>query len=299
MTATGGEAETLEAVAGALHRTIQTGRPAPLPEGAGSFAELNTALADLTRYALALSQGDLEQSVAHRGMMAGALKALQAALRHLTWQTQRIAAGDFSQRVDFMGEFSAAFNSMVVALADARSELDERNRQLQELADRLEHLAVTDALTGAFNRRRFDELVRGELERTRRYGSPLSLVLLDVDHFKRVNDTFGHDVGDAVLIELAALIRVLMRSVDSLARWGGEEFVVLTPGVGGAACVGFAERVRESLGAHVFPGAGHVAASFVVAEYELGDTEHTLFSRADSALYLAKERGRDRVVLAE
>jgi diguanylate cyclase (GGDEF)-like protein len=286
----------------ALRAAVARGRREPLPAaaaGAAGLEELLDELVDVSRFALALSQGDLDQKLRHSGMMAGSLKALQGALRHLTWQTQRVAGGDFSQRVDFMGEFSEAFNSMVVALGEARAELAQTNRELQELNERLEEMATTDALTGASNRREFNGLVHTEVTRAHRYDQPLSLFILDIDHFKRVNDTFGHEIGDVVLVELADLLRAAMRGGDSLARWGGEEFVVLTPGVDGCGSLELAERMRAGVAAHVFPVAGRVTVSIGVAKYVAGDTANKLFSRADSALYAAKQGGRDRVELAK
>ena len=176
------------------------------------------------------------------------MKNLDAALRHLTYQTQRVAAGDFTQRVDFMGEFSEAYNSMVVALDKARTELGERNELLQAQTAKLEELATTDALTGAYNRRKFNRLILAEIARVSRYEHPLSLLILDIDHFKRVNDTHGHEAGDEVLVVLAGLIRAGIRATDSLARWGGEEFVVLSPEVTVDEAMGLAERLRSAAG---------------------------------------------------
>ncbi len=222
---TGPDAPDLSAALAALRRTLDTGRREPLPpelEGGADLEALLDELAALYQFALAISQGDLERSLAVKGSMAGALKTLHAALRHLTWQTQRVAAGDFSQRVAFMGEFSEAYNSMVAALEAARTELAERNEELQTLALQLEDLATHDPLTGVFNRRKFNELTAAEIERALRYPQPLSLFILDIDHFKLVNDRHGHEAGDAVLVSLAGLLRAEIRSTDSLARWGGE-----------------------------------------------------------------------------
>jgi diguanylate cyclase (GGDEF)-like protein len=167
--------------------------------------------------------------------------------------------------------------------------------KLQRQSDQLEALATTDALTGLWNRRKFNELVAGEVARAHRYSQPLSLGLLDVDHFKRVNDTYGHDVGDAVLRELADVVRGQVRSVDVVARWGGEEFVVLGPGVPVAGCAELAERIRAAAAGHMFPAVGRVTVSVGVTEYTHGDTPDSLFARADKALYAAKDGGRDRV----
>ena len=296
-----GDDSALEATLSAIRATLRSGRRAALPAELEANVELDgllNELADLYRFTLAVSQGDLEQPLAARGSLAGALKTLDAALRHLTWQTQRVAAGDFTQRVDFMGEFSEAFNSMVVALDRARAELDERNALLQAQAVKLEELATTDALTGVYNRRKFNDLTLAEVERVRRYGHPLSLLILDIDHFKRVNDTYGHEAGDEVLVVLAGLIRAAIRATDSLARWGGEEFVVLSPDVTLEGEAELAERLRAAASTHEHSSVGTVTASFGVAQYRAGETPDELFARADEALYRAKEGGRDRVELA-
>jgi diguanylate cyclase (GGDEF)-like protein len=297
----GGDDAALAAALAAIRATLRSGRRAPLPAGLEDNAELDgllNELADLYRFTLAVSQGDLEQPLTARGSLAGSLKTLDAALRHLTWQTQRVAAGDFTQRVDFMGEFSEAFNSMVVALDKARTELDERNELLRAQAAKLEELATTDVLTGTFNRRKFNELILAEIERVRRYGHPLSLLVVDIDHFKRTNDAHGHEAGDEVLIVLAGLIRAGIRATDSLARWGGEEFVVLSPEVSVEEAAGLAERLRSAAGTYKYSFVGRVTASIGVAQHRVGETPDELFARADEALYRAKEGGRDRVEVA-
>ena len=297
----GGDDSALEAALAAIRATLLDGRRESLPVELEANAELEALLDDLAelyRFTLAISKGDLEQPLSLRGSLAGSLKNLDAALRHLTYQTQCVAAGDFTQRVDFMGEFSEAYNSMVVALEKARTELDERHELLQAQAAKLEELATTDALTGAYNRRKFNELILAEIERVRRYGHPLSLFILDIDHFKRINDTRGHETGDEVLVVLAGLIRAGIRATDSLARWGGEEFVVLSPEVTVEEAMGLAERLRAAAGTHEYSFVGKVTASIGVAQHRAGETADELFARADEALYRAKQGGRDRVELA-
>ena len=290
----GGDDSALAEALAAIRATLRSGRRAALPAGLDGNAELGellSELADLYRFTLAVSQGDLEQPLTARGSLAGALKTLDAALRHLTWQTQRVAAGDYTQRVDFMGDFSEAFNSMVVALDEART-------VLQVQAVKLEELATTDALTGAYNRRKFNDLTLAEVERVRRYGRPLSLLILDIDHFKRVNDAHGHEAGDEVLVVLAGLLRAGIRATDSLARWGGEEFVVLSPDVTLEGEAELAERLRAAAAAHDHAPVGTVTVSLGVAQHRPGETPDELFARADEALYRAKKGGRDRVELA-
>ena len=297
----GGDDSALEAALAAIRATLLDGRRESLPVQLEANAELEALLDDLAelyRFTLAISKGDLEQPLSLRGSLAGSLKNLDAALRHLTYQTQCVAAGDFTQRVDFMGEFSEAYNCMVVALEKARTELDERHELLQAQAAKLEELATTDALTGAYNRRKFNELILAEIERVRRYGHPLSLFILDIDHFKRINVTRGHETGDEVLVVLAGLIRAGIRATDSLARWGGEEFVVLSPEVMVEEAMGLAERLRAAAGTHEYSFVGKVTASIGVAQHRAGETADELFARADEALYRAKQGGRDRVELA-
>jgi diguanylate cyclase (GGDEF)-like protein len=292
--------ELLRAGLEAVAATLRSGRRPELPPTLAGDAELGRLLDELVslnRFVLAVGNGDLDQRLDMRGSVAGALKSLQASLRHLSWQTRRVAEGDFSQRVDFMGEFSGSFNSMVVALAQARAELAESNERLLAQALKLEELATHDALTGVFNRRKFNELIDLEIERVDRYGSRLSFIITDIDHFKRVNDTLGHEMGDAVLVSLAAVLRGCVRAVDSVARWGGEEFVVLLPQVGVDGAAELADRLRVAVRDNGLPGG--VTVSCGVAEHRPSESPDDLFARADRALYQAKESGRDRVAIAE
>jgi diguanylate cyclase (GGDEF)-like protein len=172
----------------------------------------------------------------------------------------------------------------------------------KERADRETYeLATTDSLTGVYNRRTFKELAEPQLSRSRRAHLPVSLLLLDLDHFKRINDTYGHLAGDDVLREFSRLVREGLRKEDLLARYGGEEFVVLLPGTGAAAAQVSAERIREDVAARQLDANGHlvrVTVSIGVAS-EAGDTLPSLeamLGRADEALYQAKNQGRNKVV---
>ena len=110
-----------------------------------------------------------------------------------------------------------------------QDELQQKNRQLEDMLTRVETLAIVDSLTGIFNRRRFETILGNEFKRATRYKTPLSCLMIDIDHFKQINDTHGHQDGDIVLREIAQIIQTSIREVDTLARWGGEEFVVLSP----------------------------------------------------------------------
>ncbi len=161
--------------------------------------------------------------------------------------------------------------------------------------ERLKQLATTDTLTGICNRRHFDEALEHEINRAARHSSPLSLILFDIDHFKRVNDTFGHQTGDQVLAQLAGAVGGSIRTTDLFARWGGEEFIVLMPGSDLNAAHLLAEKLRMTLENQPFPDVGQVTCSFGVAEYKPGDNADGLMKNLDLCLYLAKASGRNRV----
>ena len=171
---------------------------------------------------------------------------------------------------------------------------DNRVR-LQALTQDLGVKATTDPLTGLHNRLKLESTLPAEMARADRYDTPLSLVLYDVDHFKKVNDTYGHPVGDKVLIQLSRFVPNLIRNTDFLARWGGEEFLILVPGSDGAMAFQAAEKLREAISHVVFDEVGSITCSFGVAEYIPGESVADLITRADDALYRAKADGRNQV----
>ncbi|MHB1051503.1 MAG: diguanylate cyclase [Thiobacillus sp.] len=161
--------------------------------------------------------------------------------------------------------------------------------------ERLQQLATTDTLTGICNRRCFDETLEREVSRAARLSSPLSLILFDVDRFKRINDTFGHPTGDQVLAQLAGAVGGAIRTIDLFARWGGEEFAIMLPGSDLNAGSLLAEKLRSMLEKQPFADVGQVTCSFGVAEYAPGDDIDGLIKKADLCLYRAKTSGRNRV----
>ena len=184
-------------------------------------------------------------------------------------------------------------------VADAERALkaaQQANSRLRSAIFSLEKLASTDRLTSAWNRRRFEETIDGETHRSARYGHPLSMLLLDIDHFKRINDTHGHTEGDRVLVEVSTQVRAIMRRSDSLTRWGGEEFIVLMPNTGLERAMAMAERIRETVAAGEVEGIGRLTVSIGVAEYLPSERAPEWLDRTDRAMYRAKNEGRNRVV---
>lgn len=159
----------------------------------------------------------------------------------------------------------------------------------------LERQALTDSLTGIHNREKFDETLSLELERARRYNTPLSLIMFDIDHFKEVNDAHGHQAGDMVLISLSRIIAAHIRENDIFARWGGEEFMILAPGIPVESAALLAEKLRALVEAADFSPVGRVTISLGVAQFRPDDTPRSLAKQVDDALYRAKRGGRNRV----
>jgi diguanylate cyclase (GGDEF)-like protein len=236
-----------------------------------------------------------------------------------------VEKGDFTQEVHFMGEFSVAFNNMVrqlnktllelkqkeetlTALTDTlRNEVDNRNtvvEALQESEARLKYLASHDPLTGIFNRLSFIEMASAELKNAARSGINCCMVIMDLDHFKQFNDTYGHVSGDEALRHAVRILSGGLRKGDFLGRYGGEEFTVFFFNADAEAGMAIAERLRNALASSpvlLENQAVQITASFgvAVAEGDPGETEYVqkLIADADIALYSAKRQGRNRVVL--
>jgi diguanylate cyclase (GGDEF)-like protein/PAS domain S-box-containing protein len=181
------------------------------------------------------------------------------------------------------------------ALTKAKEDAETSARALAEANLELKRLATIDPLTGTHNRRALENAVQLELERMQRYGEPFSLLLLDIDHFKAINDRFGHQAGDRVLVELSRCVGDELRTVDVLSRWGGEEFAVLLPNTDIEQARQVAEKLRQQIATLSFPAVGRVTSSFGVAQCQPDETADELFRRADQALYAAKSAGRNRV----
>lgn len=197
-----------------------------------------------------------------------------------------------------MERLSAEVMQLNTELAEAQRALTRQNQSLQRSHQQVLETSRTDALTGAANRRRFDERLLEEMERAKRGSAGLSLALADVDHFKRVNDEFGHPAGDAVLKALVQTMRAGTRPYDLVARWGGEEFVILLPQTGVEPAAMIADRIRVAFADQIVPAVDRpITVSFGIAVARAGDTAETLLARADEALYQAKAGGRNRVCI--
>lgn len=336
-----GSDDEAESALRAIRALLQTGRLpeewADRETSAPESADIIRNLEQTQAFVLALANGNLDIELQAKGRMAGALKSLQANLRHLTWQTQQIASGDLSQQVRFMGEFAIAFNTMVERLKESRQALEDRAAELAEqrqaahdlmleaqaarrsveqinarlqaqydeiaaLQAQLREEAIRDPLTSCFNRRYLDEMLLRELSRARREGSPLSVAIADIDHFKSVNDDYGHQAGDAVLRRLGEMLRGCIRAEDLVCRWGGEEFLIMLQGASAADALRRAEQWRSDFASGDTRYGGRqirATMSIGVAEFPSnGETREEVIRAADEALYRAKRLGRNRVVAA-
>jgi diguanylate cyclase (GGDEF)-like protein/PAS domain S-box-containing protein len=170
---------------------------------------------------------------------------------------------------------------------------DISGRKFKE--EEIKRLATMDTLTGAFNRQNFNEMIEREIERVKRYNHCLSLILYDIDHFKEVNDRYGHIAGDYVLKTISDIVKENIRKIDYFVRWGGEEFIILSSETQLDEAYALAERIGEAIASYKFDNIGRVTVSFGVTEFKEGDTEAIFIKRADDAMYNAKKKGRNRV----
>lgn len=219
---------------------------------------------------------------------------VKQAMRHgqalFEWQLQGLDGQDFPAEV-MLSRIDIPGDTMLQATV---RDISRQKRLERELS----RTAMTDHLTGAFNRQRFDEEIRRALARRRRKAVTTALILLDIDHFKPVNDTWGHAVGDDVLVELTRQLNANLRIPDMLTRWGGEEFVMILPDTDRVEALQLAERLRELIAEHVFSVAGHITASLGVTTLQTDDSAYSCIERLDNALYQAKNLGRNKVIEA-
>ena len=188
----------------------------------------------------------------------------------------------------YHGKLECTVNELQMEMAARKTAIDD-----------LEKLAITDPLTSLLNRRKFNELLAYEVERNQRYKAGLSLIMCDIDHFKQINDKFGHDVGDNTLKTFSNKIAKSIREVDIFARWGGEEFMILMPNVTIDNANAVAEKLRHTIEHTKIKKVNSITVSFGVTHFNDKDTAESFIKRADEALYKAKQSGRNTVKTAE
>jgi len=247
-----------------------------------------SALFDLRELCITLSRGELDKLVYSKGYILSGLKSLQSNLRHLTWQTRKVAEGDFSQKVDFLGEFSESFNEMTA--------------KLQKYEEQLKSQANYDQLTHLSNRYFLMQFLSTHFDKFRRDHDVFSVLLLDIDHFKAVNDTYGHGDGDKVLFQVSEILRSAFRSSDVLSRYGGEEFLIVLLSTDVQIAQVIAERVRRTIQETKFRISDNIiiniTVSIGVSQAEASDERfEAIIKRSDDALYMAKNNGRNQVMI--
>lgn len=198
--------------------------------------------------------------------------------------------------------FASVVSSVIVlfiamnAAKNIRRLIQNYESKIIQHTDNLKKLSTTDQLTGLFNRLYLDNTFKAELEKCKRYERQFSIVLADIDHFKNINDSFGHQVGDLVLTEFADILQQHVRRTDTVGRWGGEEFLIICPETDLEGAAALAENLRLLISLHNFDQTGSQTCSFGVTSFLPSDNENIMTSRADKALYKAKEQGRNKVL---
>jgi len=206
-------------------------------------------------------------------------------------------------RVLEINQLSDSLTEMSSSICDYQTDLEtkvkQRTLELAEKNKELQKLSVTDKLTGLYNRIKLDETLDNEKKRVERHAGIFGIIIIDIDFFKKVNDTYGHQAGDTILVEFAKLMENSVRKTDLLGRWGGEEFMIICTETNLENIISLAEKIRRKISSFDFPIVKHKTASFGVATFKKGENLEKMIDRADQALYIAKEKGRDRVETIE
>ncbi|KHK02136.1 GGDEF domain-containing protein [Desulfovibrio sp. TomC] len=239
---------------------------------------ITSKLVTLTQYASSVRDGNLDAAIAvsggdELGILAESLRAMNRRIH------------------DLVVNLEDKVRQRTRELAQKNHELDEKNRVLAVLS-------LTDRLTGLCNRRKLDQSLAAEWRRAERYGTAFTVIMIDIDNFKDVNDAFGHGIGDVVLVRISDILMTAVRDTDIVGRWGGEEFLLICPETAVEEARNLAETLRREIRETDFPGVGYLTASFGVADYEADVGPAMLVARADEAMYRAKESGRNQVVIA-
>jgi diguanylate cyclase len=227
--------------------------------------------------------------------ISGDVKSIKSALINKIENINTHISDKREQDVSKLKETEKTLENMSARLTEIKEEADELRKRSQEI----EFEAVTDALTGIYNRKGYNDKISETLAHVKRYGIKSSLIVCDIDFFKKINDNFGHKVGDLALIKLATLLKDRLRTNDFIARFGGEEFVVILPHTALEGAIKAATGLREYIDNAVFSYKGKqipLTISIGVSEFTKDDDDSSVFERADHALYLAKRSGRNTVM---
>jgi len=184
-----------------------------------------------------------------------------------------------------------------IELSKTLQTLEQTQEQLHTTNRELRYISETDSLSQLYNRRKIEELLNTISERAKFHGEPFSLILLDIDFFKKINDEYGHPTGDKVIAQLARNLKINVRDEDAVGRWGGEEFLVICPGLDIKSAEGLAERLKEDIQFNCDDRAKTITCSLGVTKWKKGDSTATIIKRVDKALYHSKENGRNCVTV--
>ncbi|MCL2544798.1 MAG: GGDEF domain-containing protein [Clostridia bacterium] len=249
------------------------------------YQAILSQIKDIRALSASLRNGELEHTVSSRGFVVSNIKTVQTNMRQLAWQAKQITEGDYPQKVEFLGEFSETFSEMTQRLLDTTAQLIS--------------LANVDTLTKVANRLAMNRFLAFAFAEAQKNQTDLCVLMLDIDHFKKVNDTFGHSAGDQVLVEVAQRIQSQTRQSDFLARYGGEEFVVVLPETSMEIAHRVCERIIKCVRGTpvVCEDGGNISVTVSIGVSHLfpEDAESSqILSRSDVALYEAKRSGRNR-----
>jgi len=224
--------------------------------------------------------------------------SLKAMMKKITIMQKKLERSEHSRRLTEQAKdhYDLVYRFSIEKLAEQKNLLDIKNKELDLVRlkliaknKELQEVSTTDGLTKIYNRRKISEIFNGEHIQAQRYKIKFSVVLIDVDWFKLVNDTYGHQTGDLVLFELAQLMKKSLRIADSIGRWGGEEFFIVLPNTSSNDGYILAERIRLKISCYHFQDINQITCSFGITQYMENDSIEQIIKRADTALYKAKE----------